>query len=56
MKGNIVSLGNSEKSKDLIVSMLRGGARDLIAKAIWVEMTEFNILYEKVTMIWAERS
>lgn len=48
-KDNIFSLENPEEKADLLTGLLREGARELITKAVHIELTEFLALYDGVT-------
>lgn len=46
---NVIPLENPEENTDLLTGLLRSGARELITKAVQVELAEFLGLYEGVT-------
>lgn len=48
-KNNVISLENPEENADLLTGLLRSGAKELITKAVQVELTEFLSLYSGVT-------
>ncbi|KMP12624.1 transposase, partial [Candidatus Nitromaritima sp. SCGC AAA799-A02] len=48
-KGNIISLENPEESQDLLTDLLRSGARELITKAVQIELAEFLSQHSGVT-------
>ena len=41
-KDNVISLENPEENADVLTSLLRSGARELIKKAVQTELTEFH--------------
>ena len=48
-KDNVISLENPAENKDLLSSLLRSGARQLITKAVQTEPTEFLSQYQDMT-------
>ena len=48
-KGNVISLENSEENADVLTSLLRSGARELIKKAVQSELSEFLSQYQDMT-------
>ena len=48
-KNNVISLENPEGNADVLTSLLRSGARDLITKAVQTELTEFLSQYQDMT-------
>jgi putative transposase len=48
-KDNIISLENPEVNVDVLTSLLRSGARELIKKAVQSELAEFLSQYEDMT-------
>ena len=48
-KDNVISLENPAENKDLLSSLLRSGARELITKAVQTELTEFLSQYQDMT-------
>lgn len=48
-ENNIIPLENPEENTDLLTSLPRSGARELISKAVHTELAEFLALYEGVT-------
>jgi putative transposase len=48
-KDNIISLENREGNADVLTSLLRSGARELIKKAVQSELSEFLSQYQNVT-------
>jgi putative transposase len=46
---NIISLENPEENADVLMDLLRAGARDLITKVVQRELTEFLSQYQSVT-------
>ena len=48
-KNNVISLENPEGNADVLTSLLRSGARDLITKAAQTELAEFLSQYQNMT-------
>ena len=48
-KGNVISLENPEENADVLTSLLRSGARELIKKAVQSELSEFLSQYQDMT-------
>ena len=48
-KNNVISLENPEGNADVLTSLLRSGARDLITKAVQTELAEFLSQYQNMT-------
>ena len=48
-KDNVISLENPAENKDLLTSLLRSGARELITKAVQTEPAEFLSQYQDMT-------
>ena len=48
-KDNVISLENPEVNADVLTSLLRSGARDLITKAVQSELAEFLSQYQGMT-------
>ena len=48
-KDNVISLENPEGNADVLTSLLRSGARELISKAVQTELTEFLSQYQGMT-------
>jgi hypothetical protein len=48
-KNNVISLENPEENTDALTSLLRSGARELIAKAVQTELAEFLSQYQDMT-------
>lgn len=45
-KDKVISLDNPEGNTDVLTSLLRSGARDLIANAVQAELAEFLSQYK----------
>ena len=54
-KDNVISLEKPENSADLLTSLLREGARELITQAVHAELTEFLTRYEDITDSFGRR-
>ena len=48
-KDKVISLENPEENADVLTSLLRSGARELIKKAVQSELAEFLSQYEDMT-------
>ena len=48
-KDNVISLENLEGNVDVLTSLLRSGARELITKAVQSELAEFPSQYQDMT-------
>ena len=48
-KDNVISLENLEGNVDVLTSLLRSGARELITKAVQSELAEFLSQYQDLT-------
>jgi len=48
-KSNIIPLENPEENQDLLTGLLRSGARELITKAVQIELSDFLSRYEGIT-------
>ncbi len=48
-KDNVISLENPDEYADVLTSLLRSGARELIKKAVQSELAEFLSQYQDMT-------
>ena len=55
---NVIALEKPAENEDVLTRMLRHGARDLLAKAVQAELTEFLAQYQDVVdakgLLWRQ--